>query len=101
MKEDLNYIQQCIEKDFGLPLSNFRPTGSGRVSHSFFAEINNKEVVVKYTKSNNSYPKEIFFYNSVRKHVPINVPNIIDYRENSNALGFPCLIISKIPGNPL
>jgi len=97
---EIDQLKLTIEKDFGIKLDFLTQTTSGQVSNVYHSKLNGEDVFIKFTKSFNSYPKEIFYYNSIR-HLPIDVPKIIAYKEKPDLLGFPTMIISKISGKPV
>ena len=101
--QNLQKIKNSIEQDFNIKLQNFIPVEVGQVSKVFFATLNNKEIVIKYTKGFNSYPKEIFYYKTIQNNpkIKIEIPQLIDYIESPQNIEFPCIVMSKISGNSL
>src|SRR5579884_2586064 len=93
-------FEKAILDDFGLKIADTQKIENGWSSQVYKAKLGNQEVFVRINKEPRVYLVEEAGYKRM-KEAGVPVPEVLDFKEAPNLIGYPTMILTAANGEPL
>ena len=98
--DNYSLLKESIEKDFQIEVSDIKKIENGFSNKVYFAKTPEEDVFIRMNRDTRIFPVEIVGYQEFAR-VGVPVPKVVGYEGNPIHLGYPTIILSRVPGEAL
>lgn len=98
--DNFTLLKKSIEKDFDIEISDIKKIENGFSNKVYFAKTTKEDIFIRMNRDIRIFPVEIIGYQEFAR-IGVPVPKVVGYEEKPIHLGYPTIILSRVPGEAL